>query len=96
MGRHGVACPRSETNIARAYRAAPLLVVRVPRKAVAAIDPKHARANKTTEKMVRDQGISQERLFKNALELNPSGSPLFPSCIGLYGVMGLQTSRPPS
>lgn len=64
----------------------PLSLVTAARKAVAAVDPNVPLSDITTQKAVRDQGISQEAMFAvlcGAL----AGLAVLLSCIGLYGLM---------
>ena len=70
----------------------PLAAANAVRKTVAQIDPRAAVAKVTTQTILRDQGISQERLLA-AICGAVGGLALFLAGIGLYGLMAYNVAR---
>jgi predicted permease len=70
----------------------PLAFSAAVRKAVAQIDPSVAITSITTQKGLRDQGISQERLLATTSSFLALLAVLL-SCIGLYGLMAYTVAR---
>ena len=70
----------------------PLTLTTAARKAVVAIDRNVPLANVTTQEDLRDNNISQERLFATLCSVL-AGLALLLSCIGLYGLMAYHVAR---
>jgi len=70
----------------------PLALVSAARKAVAAVDPNVPLSDITTQKAVRDQGISQETMFATLCGAL-AGLAVLLACIGLYGLMAYNVAR---
>lgn len=70
----------------------PLSLVPAVRKAVAAIDPNVPLANVTTQETVRDEKISQERMFATLVGVL-AGLAVLLACIGLYGLLAYNVAR---
>ncbi|HVS51532.1 MAG TPA: ABC transporter permease [Opitutaceae bacterium] len=70
----------------------PLAVATAARKAVAAVDPNVPIATIVTQEQVRDQGISQERMFATLVGSLAVLAVLL-ACIGLYGLMAYNVTR---
>jgi predicted permease len=71
---------------------APLAIVGAARKAVAAIDPDVPLSDITTQMDLRDENITQERLFATLCGSLAALAVLL-SCIGLYGLMAYTVAR---
>ena len=70
----------------------PLAIVGAARKAVAAIDPDVPLADITTQEALRDENITQERMFATLCGSLAALAVLL-SCIGLYGLMAFNVTR---
>jgi ABC-type antimicrobial peptide transport system permease subunit len=70
----------------------PLTVLTSVREAVAAIDPNIPMTDIQTEEQVRDQSISDERMFAELCG-SLAALALLLSCIGLYGLMAYHVAR---
>jgi hypothetical protein len=70
----------------------PLTLVPAAHKCVAAIDPAVPLANITTQKLVRDRSICQERLFATLCGALAALALLL-CCIGLYGLIAYNVVR---
>jgi predicted permease len=70
----------------------PLTIVSAARKAVAAIDPDVPLADITTQEALRDENITQERMFATLCGSLAALAVLL-SCIGLYGLMAYNVAR---
>jgi predicted permease len=86
-----------QTHLRGAYFAVratlpPLTLTTAVRKAVAEIDAGVPIVRITTQEEVRDQGISQERLFATLCGAL-GGLAVLLSCIGLYGLMAYHVAR---
>jgi predicted permease len=86
-----------QSGIGSAYLAvrtaqSPFALVAAARKAIAAIDPNVPLADATTQAAVRDQRISQERMFATLVGAL-AGLAVLLACIGLYGLMAYNVAR---
>jgi len=82
----------SDSYVALRTKTSPFSFVGAARNLVGAINPSVPLSDITTQKAVRDQGISQETLFAtlcSALAL----LAVMLSCIGLYGLMAYNVTR---
>jgi predicted permease len=70
----------------------PLAIVGAARKAVAAIDPDVPLSDITTQENLRDENITQERMFASLCGSLAALAVLL-SCIGLYGLMAYTVAR---
>jgi predicted permease len=70
----------------------PLSIVSAARKAVAAVDPNVPLSDITTQRAVRDKGISQETMFATLCGALAAIAVLL-SCIGLYGLVSYNVAR---
>jgi len=70
----------------------PLAIVGAARKAVAAIDPDVPLSDITTQEALRDENITQERMFASLCGSLAALAVLL-SCIGLYGLMAYTVAR---
>jgi predicted permease len=70
----------------------PLAIVGAARKAVAAIDPDVPLADITTQEALRDENITQERMFATLCGSLAALAVLL-ACIGLYGLMAFNVTR---
>jgi predicted permease len=86
-----------QNNTGAAYFAvrtvlSPLTIVGAARKAVAAIDPDVPLADITTQEALRDENITQQRMFATLCGSLAALAVLL-SCIGLYGLMAFNVTR---
>jgi predicted permease len=81
-----------DASIAVRTALSPLALSTAVRKVVAQIDPGVAVTQITTQKVVRDQGISQERLLA-VLCCSLAGLAVLLSCIGLYSLIAYNVAR---
>jgi len=86
-----------QNNTGAAYFAvrtvlSPLTIVGAARKAVAAIDPDVPLADITTQEALRDENITQQRMFATLCGSLAALAMLL-SCIGLYGLMAFNVTR---
>jgi predicted permease len=70
----------------------PFALASAARKAVAALNPEVPLADITTQEAVRDQGISQQRMFATLVSAL-AGLAVLLACIGLYGLMAYNVTR---
>lgn len=75
----------------RTSRPPPTLVM-AARKAIAAVDPAVPLTDITTQAAVRDQQISQERMFATLVGALAALAVL-PCCVGIYGLMAYNVAR---